>query len=390
MKKIEKLTQKQFNILESFRDKWFNIAIDTRENNYKKAEKLLECFYVSCGCEKPVIVWCDSPLIIEIIINIYKNDKNPYRKILENSLGNSLENSLRNSLGNSLENSLRNSLGNSLRNSLRNSLWNSLGNSLRNSLWNSLENSLRNSLWNSLWNSLKNSLWNSLGNSLKGDFTYTGTYFWGNLDIYWIAYYLFCQYIGVDYEPRSKKLLSVYAQLSHYVSWWYPFENQILVSRKPIKLHLNKEKRLHCDGGPAMQFRDGFSIWSLNNVLVSKEIAETPGKDLDPHLILEEKNADVRREIVRKIGIERICQELNAKKIDTYKVGNNPNLFYDTYDLLSLDLGDGRFRPYLKMLNASEHVYHIEGVLPSTKTAKEAFFNRYPNLTENDTFIGVS
>jgi hypothetical protein len=39
---------------------------------------------------------------------------------------------------------------------------------------------------------------------------------------------------------------------------------------------------------------------------------------------------------------------------------------------LSIDLGDGRYRPYLKMINPSLGVVHVEGVHPDCKTVEEA------------------
>jgi hypothetical protein len=42
------------------------------------------------------------------------------------------------------------------------------------------------------------------------------------------------------------------------------------------------------------------------------------------------------------------------------------------YELLILNMGDGRRRPYLKMKNPSIKTWHIEGVAPEIKTVKEA------------------
>jgi hypothetical protein len=77
---------------------------------------------------------------------------------------------------------------------------------------------------------------------------------------------------------------------------------------------------------------------------------------------LKERNVQVRREIVRKIGIERVCEALEAECLD--RQGN--------YELLLLDLQDGRTRPFLKMKNPSIGVYHIEGVAPECRTVAEA------------------
>lgn len=53
---------------------------------------------------------------------------------------------------------------------------------------------------------------------------------------------------------------------------------------------------------------------------------------------------------------------LESTTIDTYK----------SYELILLDMGDKRDRPYLKMVNPSIGVTHIEGVPKGTKTVKEA------------------
>jgi hypothetical protein len=81
-------------------------------------------------------------------------------------------------------------------------------------------------------------------------------------------------------------------------------------------------------------------------------------------LVRTETNVEIRREIVRKIGIEKICKDLHAKKIDNK----------DNYELLLLDN-----RPYLKMLNPSIGVYHIEGVPLECKTVEDALNSRKPD-----------
>jgi hypothetical protein len=93
-----------------------------------------------------------------------------------------------------------------------------------------------------------------------------------------------------------------------------------------------------------------------------KEYVETPWDKLDPKLIIKETNAEVRRELVRKIGIERVVEKLGAKVLD--KKGD--------YELIMLDIGDNNLRPYLKMKNPSIGVYHIEGVQPGCKTVDDA------------------
>jgi hypothetical protein len=182
-----------------------------------------------------------------------------------------------------------------------------------------------------------------------------------------VAYYSFFEKeLKVNFRYSLMPLLDLWETCG----WWIPLTDKILISENPqnafYRIIENNPQNgipvLHKDGDAALQFKDGFCVYALNGIRVPKEIALTPRNELDPKLILHETNPEVRREIVRKIGIEQVCQSLNTKTID--RQGD--------YELLLLDLGDGRRRPYLKMKNPSIGVYHSEGVLPEIVSVKEA------------------
>jgi hypothetical protein len=159
--------------------------------------------------------------------------------------------------------------------------------------------------------------------------------------------------------------LAPFIALSRSCGWWLPMRDYVVICDNPAEIHLD-QGRLHRDGGPAMSYPDGFAVWALNGVRVPREIAESSSHNLDPRLILKEHNAEVRREIIRKIGIERVCEKLGAQVIDSAA----------DYELLILDLGDKVRRPFLKMKNPSIGVYHIEGVAPEITTVEEALLWR--------------
>ena len=100
--------------------------------------------------------------------------------------------------------------------------------------------------------------------------------------------------------------------------------------------------------------------------LATKGMDNVESKD-----IFKVRNADIRREIILKVGIERLCYDLKAKVIE--KIGD--------YELIELDLRDGRRRPFLKMHNPSvPELWHVEGVHPCIKTVQDALnYRRYGN-----------
>ena len=146
-------------------------------------------------------------------------------------------------------------------------------------------------------------------------------------------------------------------------------EEFCIVSNFPEVLKTLPGGMPHCATGPSHRWRDGFEIYHLNGVRVPKALVMTPAEKLDPKMIFTEENAEIRREIVRKIGMEKIILKCGAKVLDKK---------WD-YELLEFDIGDGRKRPYLKMRNPSIATWHIEGVSPGTKTVDEALQFRKPS-----------
>ena len=200
------------------------------------------------------------------------------------------------------------------------------------------------------------------------------TSFWGQQEAYWICFYLFAKIIRVKYKPEDYKLLLKYLAIAKNSFWYYPFKNVCIIVRKPKTVKLNAQERKHCDGGPAVEFHNGFTLWALNDVVVSKEIAETPAEKLDPGLILKEKNVEIRRELLRKIGVERFLTHTHSKTIDKETITIEGSKTKQNYELLLVGLGDGvEPCPALKMEHASlPGVYLIEFVSRECKTVREA------------------
>lgn len=183
----------------------------------------------------------------------------------------------------------------------------------------------------------------------------------------WLGFYNYC---GEVLELDCCNALIPHMEIAKSCGWWLPYDELVIISEKPLEVNM-KDGVIHKDGGPAIIYKDGLSVWALNGVRVGKEIAETPWNELDPNLVITEKNAEIRKEIVRKIGVERISQKLGAEVID--KEGD--------YELLNLLIGDETKRPYLKMKNPSlGGVWHLEGIHPDIKTVKEAL--KWRNGTE--------
>ncbi len=229
---------------------------------------------------------------------------------------------------------------------------------------------------------------------------------YGNHEAHWLAFY---QYFLVECKLECCKPIEDFVEIAKYMSWWLPYDTHCFCSEKPIKIEKLEDGTLHCENGPAIAYLDGpendknsllkeqTEIYFLNGVQVSKELVMTPAEQLDPTIILKEKNAEIRREMVRKIGIERFIEKADADVIDTDTITYQEPIYSETetfvdedgrtqrkvdsyvdkkskYELLLVDIGkeDGKKCPFLKMENPSINTYHVEGVHPDCKTVKAA------------------
>lgn len=187
--------------------------------------------------------------------------------------------------------------------------------------------------------------------------------------------------VGVKLEDDLQKKYEVWERTSK-VRGIYPLETLTVVCKKPLEVHLNEAKVLHRDGGPALVFggEGDFKVYALNGVAVPEYLAVTPSHEIDLEMYNEEQNADIKAEFVRKVGIERFLEM--GKKLDTYENYNQEENSwwwkseYELWDMQNL-FPSLQTAPFLKMLNQTTGIWHMEGVPPECQTLTDAIRSRF-------------
>lgn len=185
---------------------------------------------------------------------------------------------------------------------------------------------------------------------------------YGAHDASWLSFY---DFFGTECKIDVCECLRGLMIIAESCGWWTPRETYAVLQHKPDHIHMtevNGRGVLHCPTGAAIRYRDGFSVWALNGARVPSWLVETPAEQLDPRKFQELVNAQQRAEFVRKFGIDRLCHEFGAKVI--HQDG--------TYELVELAIDDQPPRRYLKMINPSVGVFHVEGVPNNIETVQGA------------------
>ena len=202
---------------------------------------------------------------------------------------------------------------------------------------------------------------------------YYSTYFWGQQDYYWIAFYRFAEkYLGVKYSAENLETLALWETLAESTHWFWCFEKVCIISHKPSKLTVDARGRMHNETGSAIEYRDGYAQYYLHGTSVPRELAEIKKEDMDPADLGKYKNAEVRMQFIKKLGVNRLKSQ--GKIIDSRGV-------YQLIDMHAL-FEDVSYAPYLFMVNPSTGETHAEGVAPECHTVQQAINWRAGNIDQ--------
>ena len=127
-------------------------------------------------------------------------------------------------------------------------------------------------------------------------------------------------------------------------------------------------------------------MYVLDGIRVPAWVVEVPVERWTKEQVLAEKNAEVRRAIVRKLGIRKAMELFEAVVVHAKDYSGAKHFQTHegrAYELLEIDFGTGGKRRYLKMKNASVGDIHIEAVHPDCNTVDQALGYR-ERLIEGD------
>lgn len=187
---------------------------------------------------------------------------------------------------------------------------------------------------------------------------------YGQHDIHWLNYYMYYREV-LGFKEETEKIVHLY-ELAKHVGWMWFGNETVVITRKPAKLHLREKNNaasvLHNENGMAVEYLDGNGVYALNGLRIPKDhswVVTTPAEELKVNDIIKIKNTEIRSEVMKKVGVERMFSKLDKKLLDnkTYEVGGN-------YKLYEIDMGTDILRKYLSMYCPSKGSMHLEAVHP--------------------------
>lgn len=326
MSLIDKLTPEQEALIPVYREKWRKIAFSTERINHTKAIEAVKAGYAAIRKQQPEIIFCDSPYAgLKIVIQrqLKQRLNTEFYKLLCE-----FTNELRSQIAYQLDSQVMSEILTVAPPDLT-----------------LLEDILRSELKVQL--QLKTNLRSS----------------WFKAQLYSGACSLLDFYVSVLNCSYNQMKWQALLALLQYCSWILPYEKVCIVCDRPLHLRFDNQNRLHAEGEPAIEFIDGYSLYSYHGVTLPEQYGKIHPNQWQANWLLSEKNAELRRVLIQGIGYARICQELQAVKIDIWA----------EYTLLKIDADVDEEPIYLlKMTCPSTKFTHVLRVPPDIETAREA------------------
>lgn len=269
------LTPERSEIIQAAFREHITTGLSTEPADFDRAQGAITRLYERIGKKAPYFVRVDSPLAAEMYIDLYCRVFPSAQKITKDQLWDQLRDQLRGQLG----------------------------------------DQLGGQLWDQLWGQLRGQLGGQLRDQLRGQkIRYMGTWFWGAQDLGLWGWLDGGRRVGAVYPPALNEALDDHLEVCRSITWWYPFNEFCVLVGRPSVIARDEQNRLHSTDGPALRYRDGYSLYAVHGVRVPEWIVTRP-QDITVAAIDQEANAEIRRVMVEQFGASRYLLESGASLV---------------------------------------------------------------------------
>ncbi|MBA4021671.1 MAG: hypothetical protein C0482_04850 [Gordonia sp.] len=150
---------------------------------------------------------------------------------------------------------------------------------------------------------------------------------YGQHEAPWIAHCDAGRRLGLArYSPEDVEVLDIHCAIAKSTGWWWPFDQVCVMAERPIALHTEPtpdarfgQRRLHHRNDPAIAFADGHEVYAVSGTIIPKWVITDPTVER----INRERNVEIRRSAIERIGWETYISESDLELIDQAKDPGN-------------------------------------------------------------------
>ena len=212
---------------------------------------------------------------------------------------------------------------------VRDGVWAGVRAGVRDGVWAGVGAGVRDGVWDGVGVGVGAGVWDGVRAGV-GD--WTRDLWWGQHDAAWLA---FLNWFGQHGMADTVGPIDGLTTLAKSCGWCWFHRGFAVVSDRPATLHDERvagtahRRRLHNADGPAVTYRDGWSVWAWHGLNVPQWVIEDPTTDR----IQAETNTEIRRCAIENYGWDRYLDGLGVQPVDTADDPGNPGHRLRLFDL---------------------------------------------------------
>ncbi len=271
---IEKLTAEQEEMLKTYRDKWLKIGLSTSSNlDQDKIKKVIPMIYENGGLNPPInYIFLDSPYQVKNTPFKMSQVKNQVwdelgLRVIEQVWGKVSEN-ISDRVFIQVEKKIREKI--------------QVCDHIRDEVLDGILEDIGAQVWGQVGVQVWEGLWDKLGYACH--------------DADWLATFDYYRYLGVHECDRLRPIMD----LADLCGWWWPFKDTVIITPKPLSLHLDENGNLHAVGKKAVEYPDSWGLWRVHGVDIPEKWASKPAHEWQEKWLLETNDEDEKR-VIKKV-----------------------------------------------------------------------------------------
>ena len=345
-KQITKLTQEQIDRIPEWVDKWIQIGLSTEPADFDAAIDAGLKIYDACGLDRPqVVLRARSPIECvyagEFASALFSTKtKDQVAEQVWDQVGDQVGSKVADQVAEQVWIQAEDQVRSKVKDRVADQVWIQVEDQVRSKVEGQVADQVAEQVWEQVEDQVeaqvadqvKDQVADQVGDQVGSQVleqvedkvrckSFYRHYRGGNLWSYGPAYVSFFRDV-CGYKDEALESFALDEILTKSAGWTYWKRNVFVVSDRPSAIHLDEEGRLHCETGPAIQYRDGWGVYAFRGTRIPAEWIEAPEK-LTAQVALSWENIEQRRAACELLGWHKILDELNAKSIDKH---DNPQV----------------------------------------------------------------
>ena len=289
---INKLTPEQEAMIPAVRDEFLRVGLSTEPADFEAAEAAIKDAYAVAGLAPPkLFIRLASPFEGAIGATILKGTR----------------------LGENVGDQVRDQVWAQVRDQVGDQVWAQVRAQVRDQVgdqvWAQVRAQVRDQVRDQVWAQVRDQVWAQVRAQVRDQ---VGAAYWSQHEAGWLSFYsFFATQVGLEDAKRLEPL----TRIAKSCGWLWFFADAAIITDRPRVLRRDESNRLHCENGPAIEYRDRFSIYAWHGTRLPAEWVENR-LTIDPAEILKAENVEQRAAGAAMIGWPRMVDKLKRKVID--------------------------------------------------------------------------